>query len=148
MTEGEKSFIVTDASLWVARFVPQDAFHEAVRAWMDACRIEGTEFVAPTLLLAEAAGAISRRTGDTRLAAQAAEQLERLPGLRLVEMNSALLHEAAQLAAELGLRGADSTYVAAASRLQVPLATLDDDQRQRAAQRVDIISFPYIRVVN
>ena len=103
---------------------------------------EETEFLAPALLLAETAGAISRRTGDARLAAQAVEHLERLPGLRLVEMDRALLNEAARLAAELGLRGADSTYVAAASRLNIPLATLDADQRERTARRVAIIALP------
>ncbi len=38
------------------------------------------------------------------------------------------MKEAASLAAELGLRGADSVYVAVASRLDIPLATLDADQ--------------------
>jgi predicted nucleic acid-binding protein len=134
------SFAVVDASLWVARLVPQDAFHDSVRAWMDARRAEGMELLAPSLLLAEVAGAISRRTGDAELAQRAANQLESLPGLRLVEMDRALLQEAAQLAAKLGLRGADSVYVAVASHLKIPLVTLDADQRQRAEKRVQIVS--------
>lgn len=133
-------YIVVDASLWVARLVPQDDFHTAVRTWMDACRAKEIEFLAPALLLAEAAGAIARRTRDTDLARQAVDTLEHLPGLRLVEMNRALLREAAQLAAELGLRGANSTYVAVASRLNLPLATLDSDQRERAEKRIPIQS--------
>jgi predicted nucleic acid-binding protein len=130
--------IVVDASIWVARLVPQDRFHLAVHTWMDACRLAETEFLAPALLLAEVAGAISHRSGDARLAALAVEHLEHLPGLRLVEMDRLLLDEAAHLAAELGLRGADSTYVSVASRLNIPLATLDDDQRVRAAKRISI----------
>ncbi len=140
MIPKDKAFIVIDASLWVARLVAQDAFHVPVRKWMDAQRQAGIDFLSPSLLLAEAAGAISRRTGDARLAARAVELLQSLPGLRLVEMDSALLREAARLAAELGLRGADATYVATASRLNVPLATLDDDQRQRAARQVQMIA--------
>lgn len=132
------NYIVVDASLWVARLVPQDAFHTAVRTWMDARRLEESEFLAPALLLAEVAGAVARRTGNADLAAQAVEHLEHLPGLRLVEMDRALLDEAALLAAELGLRGADSTYVSVASRLNIPLATLDADQRERAAKRIPI----------
>ncbi len=139
MTSRAAPFVVTDASLWVARLVPQDVFHAAARAWMDARRGEGSQFVAPALLLAETAGAITRRTGDSSLGAQAVEHLEHLAGLRLLEMDRALLDEAARLAAELGLRGADSTYVAAASRLQVPLATLDEDQRLRAQARVQVV---------
>jgi predicted nucleic acid-binding protein len=141
MVRGQ-TFLVVDASLWVARLVPQDVFHSAVRAWMDARLLEGTEFVAPALLLAETAGAISRRTGEAFLAAQAVEHLEHLPGLRLVEMDSVLIKEAAQLAAELGLRGSDSVYVAVASRLGIPLATLDADQRLRAGQRFVCITIP------
>jgi predicted nucleic acid-binding protein len=130
------NFIVVDASVWVARLVPQDAFYEPVKAWMSAQRAAGAHFLAPALLLAEVAGAISRRTGDASLAEQAIQQLDSLPGLRLVEMDNSLLREAAKLAAELGLRGADSTYVAVASRLDLPLVTLDADQRERAARYI------------
>jgi predicted nucleic acid-binding protein len=139
---GGREFLVVDASLWVARLVPQDAFHAAVRAWMEARLLEGTEFIAPALLLAETAGAISRRTGEALLATQAVEHLQHLPGLRLVEMDSALMKEAASLAAELGLRGADSVYVAVASRLGIPLATLDADQRTHAEGRCACITIP------
>lgn len=140
MMPPDDGLIVVDASLWVARLVPQDAFHTAVRAWMETCRAQGIEFLAPALLLVETAGAISRRTGDADLAAQAAARLNRLPGLRLVEMDAALLGEAVRLAAELGLRGADATYVAVAHRLRVPLASLDEDQCRRAARAVSIVN--------
>lgn len=133
------SFVVVDASVWVARLVPQDAFHPAVKTWMEIQRSEGVQLLSPALLLAEVAGAISRRTGDAELARRAVEHLESLPGLRLVEMDHALLHAAAHLAAEFGLRGADSTYVAVASRLDLPLATLDADQRTRASSRVTLV---------
>ena len=56
-----------------------------------------------------------------------------------MEMDHSLLLEAAQLAAELGLRGADSTYVAVAARLDLPLVTLDVDQRERAGKRVKVM---------
>jgi len=49
------------------------------------------------------------------------------------------VNDAASLAAELGLRGADATYVATAARLNLPMVTLDRDQRERAARRVKIL---------
>jgi predicted nucleic acid-binding protein len=137
---GEKTFIVLDASAWVSRLVLQDEFHVAVKAWMEKQRQTGAQFISPTLLLAEVGGAISRRTGDPPLGRQAIHQLENLPGLRLVEMDNELLHEAASLAADLALRGADSVYVAVASRLQLPLLTFDLDQRERAREKVHIQS--------
>ena len=131
-------FIVVDASVWVARLVSQDVFYGPVKEWM-AAHIESTDhFLAPSLLLAELGGAISRRTTPS-LGLKAIQQVQNLPGLQLVEMDHSLLLEAAQLAAELGLRGADSTYVAVAARLDLPLVTLDVDQRERAGKRVKVM---------
>jgi predicted nucleic acid-binding protein len=131
-------FIVVDASVWVARLVSKDVFYKPVKEWMFVRLQEGDQFLAPSLLLAEIGGAVSRRTTPS-LGLKAIEQVQNLPGLQLVEMEHFLLHEAAQLAAELGLRGADSTYVAVAARLDLPLVTLDIDQRDRAANRVKIL---------
>ena len=133
-------FIVVDASVWVARLVSQDVFYEPVKEWMSARIREDDQFLAPSLLLAEIGGAISRRTTPS-LGRKAIAQVQNLPGLRLVEMENSLLLEAAQLAAELGLRGADSTYVAVAARLDLPLVTLDTDQRERASKRIKIVEF-------
>jgi len=102
----------------------------------------GVQFISPSLLLPEVGGAISRRTGSPALGKQAIRRLESLPGLRLVEMDEALVREAARLAAELGLRGADSIYVAVAGRLHLPLVTFDTDQRERARKKVTIQSIP------
>ena len=137
---GERKFVVLDASIWVSRLVPQDEFHAAVRSWMEEQVEAGVQFISPTLLLPEVGGAISRRTGDPVLGRQATHQLENLPGLRLVEMDNELIHDAAILAADLGLRGADSVYVAVASQLRLPLITIDVDQRVRAQKKVLIQS--------
>jgi predicted nucleic acid-binding protein len=131
-------FIVVDASVWVARLVLEDVFHEPVKVWMFARLEAGDQFLAPSLLLAEIGGAISRRTTSS-LGLKAVEYVQSLPGLQLVEMEDSLLREAAKLAAELGLRGADSTYVAVAARLDLPLITLDIDQRERAKKRVTVL---------
>ena len=101
-------YVVVDASVWVARLVAGDIFHDTSRRWLEAKRTGGERFLAPSLLLAEVAGAIARRTGE------------------------------ADLAATLGLRGADAFYVAVAAHLSVPLATLDTDQQGRAANVVEI----------
>jgi predicted nucleic acid-binding protein len=133
-------FVVLDASVWVSRLVSQDEFHEMVKAWMEEQREAGVQFISPALLLAEVGGAITRRTGDPALGKRAITQLENLPGLRLVEMDDEIMHEAASLAAKLGLRGADSVYVAVARQLNLPLVTFDVDQRERAKDHVTIQS--------
>lgn len=132
------AMVVVDSSVWVARLVPQDVFHQPACDWMAARRAENTLLLSPSLLLPEVGGAIARRTGDHELAAQAVTALEHLPGLRLIEMERSLVAAAANLAAELGLRGADAIYVAAAEYLNLPLCTLDEDQARRAAYRVKL----------
>ena len=129
---------VLDASVWVARLGRQDVFHEPVKAWMQAQRARDELFYAPDLLLAEIAGAVRRRLDDPALAIRATERLLNLPSLRLVEMDRELLVSASRLAAELGLRGADSTYVALAQRMNLPLVTFDTDQRERAGKRISV----------
>ncbi|MEJ2262087.1 MAG: type II toxin-antitoxin system VapC family toxin [Anaerolineales bacterium] len=133
-------FIVVDASIWVSRLVLKDVFHRPVKVWMEQQRAEGTIFLSPALLLPEVAGAISRRTGEPQLAKKAIDSLMRLPGLRLVEMDQPIVQEAASLASDLGLRGADSIYVAVCARLNLPLATLDEDQKTKAASITNIHS--------
>ena len=131
------NFFVLDASVWVARLVPQDAFHQAAKNWLAHERVAGSQFISPSLLLAEVAGAVSRRTTAV-LGRKALKELENLPGLRIVEMDNSLLLEAAALAAGFRLRGADSVYVAVAKRLDLPLITFDVEQRERGKKSVVI----------
>jgi predicted nucleic acid-binding protein len=131
-------FIVVDASMWVSRLVSEDVFHARVKNWMFARLDAEDEFLAPSLLLAEVGGAISRRT-NPKLGLQAIEIIKNLSGLQLVDMEQPLLNDAAQLAAELSLRGADSTYVALAYRLDLAFVTLDSDQKEKAKKKVRIL---------
>lgn len=132
------SFVVVDASIWVSRLVPQDEHHERCQKWLRQQRAAGVTLVSPSLLLPEVAGAISRRTGDSALAEQAVQNLQALPGLRLIEMNQTVVQAAAQLAASCSMRGADSIFAAIAQQLNIPLATLDLDQRTKAGKMVAI----------
>jgi len=116
-------YLVVDASVWVARLIAQDAFHDLSRRWLNVQREHGVQFVAPTLLLVEVAAAISRRTGDRELAKQAVEALEALADLRLVEMDQSVVQSAVNAGADLGVRGADAFYIAIAQQLFLPLAT-------------------------
>ncbi len=129
---------VVDASVWVSRLVPHDVHHAASRDWLAGQVTAGRLIVAPVLLLAEVAGAISRRTGRPRLARRAVEDLVRLPGLRLLAVESRLARSAAQVAGDLRLRGADAVYVATARDLGIPLVTWDGEQRERAGRLIAV----------
>ena len=73
---------VVDASVWVSRLVPQDVHHAASRRWLEEQAAGGDLLISPTLLLAEVAGALSRRMGQSELAHQAVQMLLRLTELR------------------------------------------------------------------
>ena len=132
------SFVVVDASIWVARLVPQDEFHLLCKEWLDEQRTAGVMLISPTLFLVEVAGAISRRTGDSALAEYAIQKLKQSPALRLVEMNQEVVETAISLAANLGMRGADAIYVAVAQHLNLSLVTLDEDQKSKASKVIPV----------
>lgn len=122
---------VVDASVWVSRFLPDDAFHDASRAWLIQVTASGQPLVAPAIALAEVSGAIARRTGDTELGYRIVQQIRQLPTLQLISVDVGLGQLAAQIASERQLRGADAVYVAVAHQLQLSLVTWDQEQMDR-----------------
>lgn len=131
--------VVTDASVWVARLIPQEPKHAACVAWWASFDAASDQIVAPVLLLSEVCGAISRRTGKPTLARQVLRTLLDAPELTFVMMDRELGEYAAQLAANLGLRGADAVYIALAHRLRVPLLSLDDEHSTKAGRTVRVV---------
>ena len=71
----------------------------------------------------------------------AVQQLISLPGLHILDVDDQMARLSGELAARLRLKGADAVYVAAAVLQDMPLVTLDDEQRERAS-RVVIASTP------
>ncbi len=139
--ETQRLTVVVDASVWVSRLVPSDAHHQASRRWLEAFTERGGHVVAPVLLLPEIAGAVSRHTSSPDLARQAVQILQRLRSLRLVALDRALGLATSRLAADLGLRGTDATYVAVADVLKIPLITWDSEHVDKAGKRV-IVQMP------
>jgi predicted nucleic acid-binding protein len=130
--------MVVDASVIVSRFVPQDAHHEPTRKWLTRHVAHGGLVIAPTLLLAEIAGAVLRRTPTPSLARRTVVAVLGLPALRLLAVDEPLAHAAASLAGRLRMRGADAVYIAAAATLGLPLVTWDVEQRERAREVIDV----------
>ena len=130
--------MMVDASVWVSRLLPQDTNHSATRGWLQRHLQEGGLTASPTIVLAEVAGAVARRTTSARLGRRAVRSLLTLPGLRLIAVDRRLAMTAARLAAELALRGADAVYVAAALDLGIPLVSWDDEQRERGSRLVRV----------
>jgi len=131
-----------DASVWVSRLVADDVFHAASRRWFTHHALDGGQYAAPSLMLAEVVGAISRRTGQPELANRALQHLLHLPGLRVVSLDRRLGKAAAQLAGSAGLRGADAVYAALAQHLAIPLVTWDQEIGQRLGAVLTVLKPP------
>ncbi len=91
----------------------------------------------PTLLLPETAGPIAREASELD-ARRVLSELLRLLTLRIVPLTQDLARLAAQFAARLRMRGADSVYVALAYDLELTLVTWDYEQRTRASDVVAV----------
>ena len=136
--------MVIDASVWVSGFVPQDTHYLVTSAWLSQTLASGDNLVIPSLALAEVSGAISRRTGVAALGHQSAEQLLNAPGLGVVALDAGLGAEAARVAANLRLRGADAVYVVVAHSMGIPLVTWDQELHVRSSSYIEVLE-PWIR---
>lgn len=85
----------------------------------------------PTLLLVEVAAAVARVFNDAARGLAIARAIRELQGQVWITLDEHLASEAARLATEARLRGADAVYGAIAHRYGATLVTLDGQQLQR-----------------
>ena len=129
---------VIDASVAVALVNVQEKEHAACWAWFEAARYEEEPILAPVLLLAEVAAALSRGVGDPTLAQRVVHHLAHAGLVELVPVTLALAEQAASIAADHRIRGSDAIYVALADELGEPLVTQDRQQLERGAAVVAV----------
>ena len=96
--------------------------------------------LSPTLLLVEVAAAVARVFHDPRRGMAMARALHGLPGQVWVGLDEDLAQEAARLAAEHRLRGADGVYAAVARRYGAVLVTLDRQQLERLPPDLPVLT--------
>ena len=88
--------------------------------------------MAPVILLAEVAAALSRGIADLRLAHRVVQQLRHSKVIELLPVTLAMAERAATIAADHRIRGCDALYVALADQLRDRLITLDRQQLDRS----------------
>ncbi len=122
-----------DASVWINAFNPAEHGHSQSQLFLAELQARQVPLIVPNLLLPEVSATIARGSGDAELALRFALALARLPHLILVSLDDTLAQQAAQMAAQYRLRGADAVYAAVAVRFGCTLVTLDHEQLQRLA---------------
>jgi predicted nucleic acid-binding protein len=133
------SLVVIDTSVWVSRVLTWDSNHAAAHGWVQQYLLGGGHLTAPALLVTEVAAAVARQTKLPTVAQQIASQLYSMPSLSLAGIDQQLIDTATDLAANLGLRGADALFVALALQMSIPLVTFDKEQLSKPASIIGTI---------
>jgi predicted nucleic acid-binding protein len=94
----------------------------------------------PTLLLVEVAAAIARVFADTGRGLVMAQAVRGLPGQAWIPLDDVMAEDAARLAAECRLRGADAVYAAVAQRYGTMLITRDRQQLERLSSSLPVVT--------
>jgi len=120
-----------DASVHINALNPMEEGSPESQAFLEqACRRPWPVF-SPTLLLVEVAAAVARVFDDTGRGLAMARAIRDLPGQTWIPLDKALAEEAARLAAEYRVRGADAVYAAVACQYGATLVTRDRQQLER-----------------
>ncbi len=129
--------IVIDASVWISFYLPQDVNHSATVPFMRRIVQGGVPMFAPGLVLVEVGAALARRVGEDN-ARQAVAHLQRMPYLRLSNLDARAVVRATQIAIDGKLCGTDAVYVALAQRLGLPLVSWDGEHRALAGVYITV----------
>ena len=114
-------------------FNPHEEGHAASLNLLSEIQKRGDPVIVPTLLVAEIAAAVARATDDSAAAFGYATASAALPHLTLVSLTAAVARQAADLAANHRLRGADAVYVAIARRYGTTIVSRDEEQRMHGS---------------
>lgn len=131
---------VLDASVHLNALNPAEAGSGQSQALLERIFSKPWPVFSPTLLLVEVAAAVARVFNDPGRGMAIARALRGLPGQTWVALDEDLAQEAARLAAEHHLRGADSVYAAVARQYGATLVTLDRQQLERLSPALPVLT--------
>ncbi len=132
--------LVVDANVWLSACGEHEPSHTESLAFLSSSLELNVLFLLPALILPEVSGTAARRTRDELDGRALVEQLQRLPKVMFFDLDMRRARDAARLAGQLFLRGADAQYAALALERRAPLITLDRELLQRAKGTIDCLS--------
>jgi predicted nucleic acid-binding protein len=128
---------VIDASVYIALINAHEKDHTRCWVWFERAKADQQRILAPAILLAEVAAALSRGVGNFELAHRVVGQLKHSSVIELLPVTVTLADRAATVAADHRVRGCDAVYIALADELGEHLITLDRQQIDRGAAIVN-----------
>ncbi|NOX63239.1 MAG: PIN domain-containing protein [Chloroflexi bacterium] len=137
--------VVLDASVLVAGMRPGEVHHVAAREALEMLTRQHWRLFLPAIALAEVAAAIGRGTGSAARAERELTLLRQTPRLMIMAVDASLGERAAAIAGSHRIRGCDAVYVALAQMLNIPLITLDREQRERSPAALSVFAPDEVR---
>ena len=129
-----------DASIWLREVSPSDPEYATCHALIEAFQARAITLFEPWLLLVEVGGPVSRLLRDPIRGRLYADIVRTFPNTVFVALDEVLAREAADLAADHFLRGADAVYAAIARRYNTPLVSLDDEHHRRLTALTTVLT--------
>jgi predicted nucleic acid-binding protein len=125
---------VIDSCVFISAFCEADPKHAEAQKIMEKI-IEGKiKAVIPTLALPEVCGVIRRLTGSVNFANEVKKEMEKWINeglLKVEELTKARMKESANIAIQLGVKGADAVFIQLARELNTQLMTFDEEIKRK-----------------
>lgn len=129
-----------DASVITNSVIEAEKHYEYSKRLLLKIKNQNLLVVLPEVVIPEVASALSRGTGNSKLALEFVTELRKIPNFIFISIDSDISNFAAKLAAEKQLRGSDSIYVAVTSLFNVRLITLDIKQMEKSKATVKVLT--------
>lgn len=123
--------LTIDSSVIIASLLKKEPRHkEALEIW-NAVLSGRNVAVMPYSVLVEVVAAIKRRTGSESLAMQVKQELLNIEAISFVILDDKSAVEAADLAAETGVRGMDALLIQVAKEFGTELISFDEEMMSK-----------------
>ncbi|OGW02542.1 MAG: hypothetical protein A2Z59_07715 [Nitrospinae bacterium RIFCSPLOWO2_02_39_17] len=130
--------LILDSSVFVAALRKDEkSYPEALRLFQ---QIKDGKHIAiePYSVLVEVVAAIRRRTNSNLLANRVKNDFLNIGSLVFVDIDSTIAEKAADLAADIGVRGMDAIVIQVAREYNAPMVSMDMEMVEKAKQVVEI----------
>ena len=132
--------ITIDASVLVAADLDDEEAHDDASAFLRAVVMDSLAIHQPSLTLVEVCAAVARRTSDAALARATVAVISSTPGVVFHGLDLAAASAAAEVAADVAVRGADAVYLQVARNQGATLVTLDLGMLGRSPTDVEVVT--------
>ena len=136
--------ICLDSSVIVTALRKQEKSHLAAKDVLRKVKDGSHIAIEPYTVLIEVTAALKRRTGSKELALRVRNDLLAINTISFMGLDAESAADAAEIAAEIGVRGMDAIVIQVAKEFDIPLVTLDQEMLEKAKLVVDVMDLNYL----